>query len=160
MPASSKTSGASASASGRSHEALIRPFFAAYARRMNDALADPSRIDIKGTREAFARYFVGADPNGVAGGRNGLLFRLMIPRGIKCYRKIGTLAMDVADLRMTDLDDRHVMVHVDWVARYKGGKEIPFTNIYLLQIRDGVPRVFAWITGDEHQVLRDNGLID
>lgn len=160
MPASSKTSAASARAPKRSHEALIRPFFAAYARRMNEALADPSKIDVAGTREAFARYFVGADPNGVVGGRNGLLFRLMIPRGIRYYRKIGTLAMDVADLRVTDLDDHHAMAHVDWVARYEGGKEIPFTNIYLLQIREGVAKVFAWITGDEQQVLRDNGLID
>ena len=160
MPASSKTSAASASAPRRSHEALIRSFFAAYAQRMNDGLADPSKIDVKETREAFARYFVGADPNGVAGGRNGLLFRLMIPRGIKHYRKIGTLAMDVADVRVIDLDDHHAMTHVDWVARYKGGKDIPFTNIYLLQIRDGEPKVFAWITGDEQQVLRDNGLID
>jgi len=160
MPASSRTSTGSASVRSRSHDALIRAFFAAYAGRMNDALADPGKIDVAGTRAAFADYFVGADPHGVRGGKNGLLFRLMIPRGIKYYRKIGTQAMDVADVRTTSLDEFHAMAHVDWVARYAGGREIAFTNIYILQIRDGAAKVFAWITGDEQQALRDAGLID
>ena len=142
------------------HEPLIRPFFAAYARRLNDALAEPGKVDIEGTRASFADYFVGADPNGVRGGKNGLLFRLMIPRGIKYYRRIGTLAMDVSDVRTTSLDDVHAMAHVDWIARYKGGREIAFTNIYVLQIREGAARIFAWITGDEQQALRDAGIIE
>ena len=141
------------------HEPLIRPFFETYAKRMNEALADPGAIDVAGTQAAFADYFVGADPNGVRGGKNGLFFRLMIPRGIMHYRKIGTLAMDVVGLQVTDLDECHALAHVHWLARYEGGKEIAFTNIYLLQIRNGVPKIFAWITGDEQQALREHGII-
>jgi hypothetical protein len=142
------------------HEPLIRPFFEAYAKRLNDALADPKAIDVAGTRAAFADYFVGADPNGVRGGRNGFFFRLMIPRGIRYYRKIGTLAMDVAGMEVTDLDTFHALARVHWLARYEGGKEIPFTNIYILQIRDGTARIFVWITGDEQQALREHGIIE
>jgi hypothetical protein len=142
------------------HEKLIRPFFEAYAARTNAAIADPKRLDGKAMRAAFADYFVGASPKGVAGGKNGLLFRLMLPRGIKYYRKIGTLAMDLKDVRATDLDHHHAMAHVDWNARYKGGQEIAFTNIYLLQVRDGAAKIFAWITGDEQQALKDAGVID
>lgn len=139
---------------------LVRSFFEDYAARFNAALGDKPEVDMKGLRESFARYFVGADPNGVNGGKNGLLFRLMLPRGFRFYRRIGTRAMDLAEVRVTSLDDFHVMAHVDWIARYEGGKEISFTNIYLLQICDGALKIFAWITGDERQVLRDHGLID
>ncbi len=142
------------------HEALIQSFFDAYAARTNAAITDPKRIDVKAMRAAFADYFVGADPNGVAGGRNGFLFRLMIPRGIKYYRKIGTLAMDLSGVRVTDLDDHHAMAHVDWNARYKGGREIAFTNIYFLQVRGGAAKIFAWVTGDEQQALKKAGVID
>lgn len=142
------------------HEKLIRPFFEAYAARMNAALDDPKRMDSKAMRAAFADYFVGAGPKGVAGGKNGLIFRLMLPRGIRYYRKIGTLAMDLRDVRVTDLDDHHAMAHVDWTARYKGGQEIAFTNIYLLQVREDAAKIFAWITGDEQQALKDAGVID
>ena len=143
-----------------SHASLIQSFFAAYAARTNAAIADPKAMDVKAMRAAFADYFVGAAPNGVAGGKNGLLFRLMLPRGINYYRKIGTLAMDLKDVRVTDLDHHHAMAHVDWNARYRGGQEIAFTNIYLLQVREGVPKIFAWITGDEQQALKDSGVID
>jgi hypothetical protein len=140
------------------HEPLIRSFFAAYAKRMNDALADPKALDVAATRDAFADYFVGADPNGVRGGRNGLLFRLMIPRGIVRYRKLGTLAIDLAGVEITGLDDAHAMARVDWVARYRSGQTIAFTNIYLLQVRDGAAKIFAWITPDEEQAYRKAGL--
>ena len=142
------------------HEPLIRTFFAAYAKRMNDALTDPKALDVAAMRSAFADYFVGADPNGVRGGRNGLMFRLMIPRGVARYRKMGTLAIDIAGLEISRLDDFHAMARVDWVARYRTGQAIAFTNIYLLQVRDGEAKIFAWITPDEEKALREAGLTD
>lgn len=53
------------------HEAIVGPFFEAYAARMNAALADPDETDMAGLRDAFADYMVGANPNGVFGGRRG-----------------------------------------------------------------------------------------
>ena len=45
------------------------------------------------------------------------------------------------------------------VARYRTGQQIPFTNIYFLQIRDGTPKIFAWITPDEEKALKEAGLL-
>ena len=148
----------------RDHDAAVRAFFEDYAARMNDALADPPRVDVAAARRAFADHFVGTDPKSVRGGRNGLLLRLMIPRGYAHYRKIGAKRMEVRGLEITPLDDFHVMAKAHWWSVYerrRGGEriEIEFDNIYLLHIpEDGSPRIFAWITGDEQQVLKEHGL--
>jgi hypothetical protein len=139
-------------------EPIVNDFFAAYAKRMNDALADPTALDVAAMRAAFADYFVGADPNGVRGARNGLLFRLMLPRGIARYRKMGTIAMEIEALTVTTLDDVHAMARVGWRAFYRTGQQIDFTNIYLLQIRAQTAKIFAWITPDEEKALREAGL--
>jgi len=139
-------------------EPIVNDFFAAYAKRMNDALADPKALDVAAMRAAFADYFVGADPNGVRGAKNGLLFRLMLPRGVARYRKMGTTAMDIEALTVTALDDFHIMARVGWRASYRTGQRIDFTNIYLLQIRDSVAKIFAWITPDEEKALKEAGL--
>lgn len=146
----------------KDHTAAIVRFFTAYADRFNASLADPAVIDTDGMVNSFADYFVEASAKGVKGGKNGLMFRVMIPRGFRYYRKIGTTAMNVASVRVTPIDDMHVMAHVDWDSRYrKDGRDIriPFTNIYMLQIAADGPKVFAYVTGDEEQVLRDHGLI-
>lgn len=141
------------------HEPLIRAFFATYAKRMNDALVDPKALDVAAMRADFADYFVGANPNGVRGGKNGLLFRLMLPRGVARYRKMGTAAMDIEGLEVTGIDDLHALARVEWVARYRTGQSIAFTNFYLLQVRNGVAKIFAWITPDEEKALREAGLV-
>jgi hypothetical protein len=144
-------------------EPSVRSFFEAYARRMNDALDDPPKVNVGKAREAFADYFVGTDPRSVRGARNGLLFRLMLPRGYRRYRKIGTKRMELRRVEVTQLDDYHAMAQTRWRSLYvkKDGErvEIEFDNIYLLHIPDGGrPKIFAWITGDEEQVLKDHGV--
>ena len=42
---------------------ILNDFFSAYAKRVNDALADPRALDVTAMRAAFADYFVRADPN-------------------------------------------------------------------------------------------------
>ena len=148
----------------RDHEPAIQSFFEAYQARMNDALKAPPQVDIKKALSAFARYFVGSSPRGVSGGRNGWLLRFMIPRGYAFYRKIGTERMEVRALKVTPLDDFHAMAKTSWWSSYrkKSGErvEIEFDNIYLLRIPDGgAPEIFAYITGDEQQVLKDHGLV-
>ncbi len=148
----------------RDHEPAIRRFFEAYQARMNDALKAPPRVDIPGALAAFAKYFVGSDPRRVSDGRNGWLLRFMIPRGYAFYRKIGTERMEVRALKVTPLDDFHAMAKTSWWSSYrkKSGErvEIEFDNIYLLRIPDGhAPEIFAYVTGDEQQVLKDHGLV-
>jgi hypothetical protein len=143
--------------------ATVRRFFTRYARRMNAALKPGGTVDINGFVASFAPYFVEASPAGVVGGKNGLRFRLMLPRGVAFYRRIGTTSMTITSMRVTPLDERHAMARVRWVAHYlKDGRRlrIPFTNIYLLHFERGRPRIFAYVTGDERKVLADHGLIE
>ena len=148
----------------KDHEPAIRRFFEAYQTRMNDALTDPPVIDVSGLVAAFAKYFVGTDPRTVSGGKNGWLFRRMVPRGYAFYRKIGTQRMEIRALEVTPLDDYHAMARTHWWSVYlaKSGQtvEIEFDNIYLLHIANGAtPKIFAYITGDEKRVLKEHGLI-
>ena len=149
--------------SGRSkHDTIVRAFFRDYARLFAQGLK--GRTDAAALRACFADYFVGADPNGVRGARNGLLFRLMIPRGYKAYRAMGTRSMTITKLAVTTLDDVHAMAKVDWLATYDGrkgdGEDIAFANIYFLQVRDGTAKIFAYVTPDEQAALKAHGLVD
>ena len=145
------------------HERIVRAFFDAYASRTNAAIGRPPRVDSAGVRDSFADYFVGASPTGVRGGRNGLVFRMMIRLGFRAYRRMGTRSIDLAGLTVTSLDDFHALAKTDWVSRFDGskgdGQDIAFTNHYLLQVRDGQAKVFAFVTPDESAALRKHGLI-
>ena len=146
------------------HEPAIRRFFEAYQGRMNAALQQPPVVDVPGVAAAFARYFVGSNPTQVFGGRNGWLFRLMMRRGYAHYRRIGTQRMEIRELSITPLDDFHVLARTHWWSSYRrksgAGVEIEFDNIYLLHVAAGKePKIFAYVTGDEQQVLRDHGLL-
>lgn len=143
--------------------ASIQSFFEAYARRFNNALADPPVEDIEGTANAFAKYFVEASPEGVNGGPNDHRFKAMLPQGNAFYRSIGTKSMAIESLDIQPIDAMHAMVRVHWDSRYQkpSGEDvrIPFEVVYLVQVRDETPRIFAYITGDEQGVLRQHGLL-
>jgi hypothetical protein len=147
----------------RDLEPAVRAFFDAYARRMNDALADPPRVDVRQARAAFASYFVGTDPKAVRGARNGLLLRLMIPLGYRRYRKLGCKRMELKRVDVTGLDDFHALARTHWSSQFRRKDktivEIEFDNIYLLHIPEGgEPKIFAYITPDEQQALKDHGI--
>jgi hypothetical protein len=147
----------------RDLEPAVRAFFDAYARRMNDALADPPRVDVRQARAAFASYFVGTDPKAVRGARNGLLLRLMIPLGYRRYRKLGCKRMELQRVDVTGLDDFHALARTHWSSQFRRKDktivEIEFDNIYLLHTPEGgEPTIFAYITPDEQQALKDHGI--
>jgi predicted ester cyclase len=139
----------------------VKAFFARYAERFNRSLAG-EKIDAKDVAGSFASHFVEASPVGVNGGKNGLLFRFMIPRGFAHYRKIGTTKMKIADLSVEPLDACHALAKVHWDSRYEKkdgtGDRIEFEVTYFLHFQDGDPKIFAYITGDEERVLREHGL--
>lgn len=146
------------------YDQTIREYFDAYAKRFNEALADAPKVDPKELRDAYAAYFVGTDPKAVRGGKNGLLFRLMIPWGYRRYRKLGCKRMELLGVDITELDDFHALARTQWrsLFRKKDGAivEIEFENIYLLHIpAGGAPKVFGWITPDEQQALKDHGIV-
>ena len=71
--------------------------------------------------------------------------------------------MDIVSLETTILNDFHEMTKIRWKCSYtkkdssKGG--IDFENIYFTQTKQNEHEIFAYITGDEHAVLKENGLI-
>ena len=86
----------------------------------------------------------------------------MVPRGFGYYRRLGTQRMEVRGLSVTPLDDFHVLARTHWWSSYRRQSgdvlEIEFDNIYLLHVAAGKePKIFAYVAGDEHQVLKDHG---
>ena len=141
---------------------LLNDFFAGYEQRFNIFLKGES-LEVENTARSFSACFIEASPIGVNCGQNDRQFRSMIPKGYEFYRSIGITAMDILSKNITMLDDFHAMVKVHWNCRFtrkddvKG--KIEFDVIYLLQTTVDSPRIFAYITGDEHAALKENGLI-
>jgi hypothetical protein len=140
---------------------MIDDFFGRYSSAMNNALFGdvyaPALII-----GAFSEYVVGANPLGIAGGKNDEHFRESIQRGIDFYKQIGITSMNIISRDVTMLDECHAMIRVSWTTFYSNNTtsgEIPFEVVYLIQSREGVIRIFAYITGDEQQALREHKLI-
>lgn len=143
-------------------EQKLKEFFSQYAARFNEALA--GRIDVEATVAAFADCFVEANPTGINCGQNNKEFREVIPKGYQFYKSIGLASMTILSDTVTLLDDLHAMVKIHWQARYtrkdnKPDELIAFEVTYFLQLRNGTPKIFAYITGDEQKVLREHGLV-
>jgi hypothetical protein len=143
-------------------EKNIHQFFAAYEKRFNDAIR--GELDVEGTANAFAQFFVEASPVGIQGGYNDMEFKKKIPQGMEFYKSIGTRNMEITSEAITPLDDYHYMAKIHWVATYKNKDNtdlsIEFDVIYFLQCRDSELKIFAYITGDEQKVLKEHGLIN
>ena len=144
-------------------ETRIRALFDAYAKRSDDALQDPSSEDVDGIVAAFAPYFVGSSPKGVMGGANDDAFRSMIPTGFERYRAVGGKHMTIKGLKVTELDHCHAVADVDWDFAYtnKAGESghVTFTNFYFVTVADGAPKIFAYVTPDEEQAMKEHGLV-
>lgn len=142
----------------------VKRFFEAYAKRSNDALQNPPIEDVDGTVASFAPYLVESSPQGVMGGANDAEFRKLIGQGFAKYREVGGTAMRVAGVKVTELDAANVMATVDWEFDYNrrsDGKSgtVGFTNRYFLNLAGDAPKIFAFITPDEQQAMKDHGLI-
>jgi len=159
--ASSEDAAADDGAPAKAQEQSLRTFFDQYAARFNRSLSG-EEVDPKEVADSFAPHFVEASPLGVSGGKNGLIFRWMIPRGFAHYKKIGATSMRIADLAIEAIDPLHSLVRVHWDSHYtkkSGGDErIEFDVTYLMHFQRGAPKIFAYITGDEEALLREHGV--
>jgi len=140
----------------------IENFFNGYEARFNDALAG-GEPDIDETINSFAPYFIEANPAGVIAGKNDKKFKKSISEGWMFYKKIGIRSMDILSNQITILDDFHAIVKIHWnssfVRKDKSKGDIAFDVYYLVQKNKDDIRIFAYITGDEQQALKDEGLI-
>jgi len=140
----------------------IDEFFKQYVDRFNQALAGEIP-DVEGTAASFAGCFIEASPLGVSCGKNDEQFRGVIPQGYAFYRSIGVTAMEIIYKEITHLDEFHIMVKVRWKSKFTKKDHlkdtIEFEVIYLLQGIKNMLKIFAYITGDEQQALKEKGLI-
>ena len=137
-------------------------FFNHYESRFNDVLSG-NEPDVDETVNSFAEHFIEASPLGINAGENDEKFREMITQGWTFYKNVGILSMDILSKQITILDDFHALVKIHWnssfVRKDKTNGDISFDVFYLLQKRDEAIKIFAYITGDEQQALKDEGLI-
>jgi hypothetical protein len=140
----------------------VEKFFNRYETRFNEALRG-GEPDIDGTVDSFSSHFIEASPLGVMAGKNDEQFRDAIRQGWASYRQMGILSMEILSKQITILDDYHAMVKIHWnsnfVRKNNTPGEIDFDVFYLVQKKDDRVQIFAYITGDEQQALKDQGLI-
>lgn len=145
-------------------EAKARALFQDYSRRSNAALHDPERADIDALVDAFAGHFVGAGPAGVMGGAKDETFAAIMRKGFETYRAVGGTRFEIVNLEVEALDDFNALVRADWEFDYVRPRDgakgtIAFRNIYFVNFAGDRPEIFAWITPDEAQAMRDHGLV-
>jgi hypothetical protein len=145
-------------------EARARMLFEDYSRRSNAALHDPPGADIDALADVFAGHFVGSSPSGVMGGVKYDAFVAILRQGFEAYRALGGRRFEIVGIEVEALDGFHAMVRADWEFDYVRPADgrpgtIAFRNLYLVSFAGGSPRIFAWITPDEAQAMKDHGLV-
>ncbi|UFS65624.1 nuclear transport factor 2 family protein [Paracoccus denitrificans] len=142
-------------------EDIIRTFFARYERLFAQALA--GEAEMEKVAALYAPEFIAASPAGVKAGRNDDQLRQAMAQGYAHYRAIGTKKMTIREIRLSPMDALHCVAHVGWTALYDRSDApeiaIEFEVHYLVQILDGTPRVFGWVTGDEEALLKQHGIV-
>ena len=140
----------------------IEDFFDRYGEIFNRSLAGGDE-EMEQTAQLFADSFIGANPLGVNCGKNDKAFLDVMKQGYAFYKNIGITSMEIISKEITLLDDFHAMAKIRWRAHYirkdHSAGSIDFNNIYFTQTREGRPRVFAYITGDERAALEEIGLV-
>lgn len=144
-------------------EKEAQALFRDYSRLSNEALHDPVRANVDELAKAFAGYFVGASPTGVMGGAKDETFPAALRQGFEAYRAMGGTRFEIVRLTVEALDDVNAMVRADWEFDYVRPSDsvkgtIAFQNIYFVNFAGGRPAIFAWVTRDEAQAMRDHGL--
>ncbi|BAK94690.1 nuclear transport factor 2 family protein [Tetragenococcus halophilus] len=127
---------------------------------MNSSLA--KEADLETIANFYTEEFIAANPTGVKTGENNDQLKEAMDKGYEYYRLIGTKEMKCQSIDTIPLDEQHAVATTHWKAVYlKEEKEIviPFTSNYLIQFREGQPKIFGWVTGDETQVLKEHGII-
>jgi hypothetical protein len=140
----------------------VENFFSQYESRFNEALAG-GEPDIDSVVNSFAEHFIEASPVGIVAGENNKKFRKMIAQGWEFYQKIGIRAMNILSKDVTILDPLHAIAKIHWNSSFvradRSKGEVDFNVFYLVQKREDDLKIFAYITGNEQQVLKDQGLI-
>lgn len=141
-------------------EAAVRKLFERYESLFNQSLGgDP---DMDAIASLYASDFIAASPAGVMTGKNDDQLKRVMAQGYARYRAIGTKGMQIRDVRISPIDERHCLAHVAWTATYaredRPDTAIDFEVHYLVQKLDGEAKVFGWVSGDEDALLKKHGI--
>lgn len=143
-------------------EPSIRTLFERYERIFNQSLSGD--IDLDEIALPYTSDFIAASPAGVMTGKNDDRLKHAMAEGYARYRAMGTKAMHIRSMRLSEIDELHCVAHVAWTATYarkdKPDVAIDFDVHYLVQTLDREPKVFGWVSGDEQALLRKHGIID
>jgi len=142
-------------------ESSVRAFFERYERLFNQSLGGPADMDA--IAALYATAFIAASPAGVTTGKNDQHLGQVMAEGYERYRAIGTKEMRIRHIRLSPIDGHHCMAHVAWTAIYarkdRPDISIDFDVHYFVQMLDGEPKVFGWVSGDEQALLKQHGII-
>lgn len=144
-------------------EQQVRAFFADYEALVNRALQPQPDIDLDAAVAVYADWLLEANPSGVICFHNDEAFRSAVPQLFESQRALGAQSMKIGTLKLTRLDDYHTMAKIHWDTVYRAadGREvhIDFSETYFVQTREGTTKIFAYIAGDQDQLLKDSGLV-
>ena len=120
-------------------------------------------MDMDEVAALYASEFIAASPAGVMAGKNDDQLKQFMAQGYARYRAMGTKEMRIRDIRVSSMDAYHCVAHIAWTATYsrkdRADVAIDFDVHYFVQILEGKPKVFGWVSGDESAVLRKHGII-
>lgn len=138
-------------------------FFRRYAETYQQSLG--AHVETAALRAFFAEEFLALSLDGrVKAGKNDESFVAALEQGFRFIKALGTMRMDVDRVESVPIHEGHDRVRVFYVAQYRRRDAtdvtIPFDVTYLLQRREGGPKIFAFIAGDEMAVYRRHGLVD
>lgn len=142
-------------------ETSVRRLFERYESFFNRSLA--GKVDMNELASLYASEFIGAAPAGVKAGKNDDQFKQLMAQGYEHYRAIGTKERRIRNVRLSPIDELHCVAHVAWIATYARKDQpdvtIDFDVHYLVQMLNGEPKVFGWVSGDEQALLKKHGII-
>ncbi len=141
------------------YEAFFRNYVAVFNRSLRHD------IDADAIRASYAEYFVSAGVGGaVRGAANDEKYAEVLRQGAGFYEAIDLQGMTLLKVEATPIDAGHDMVRPYFRADYrrKDGEtlSIEFDVVYMLQQREGGPKIFAFVSGDEMGLYRRHGLVD
>lgn len=138
-------------------------FFDNYVDVFNRSLGKSPDVDA--IRADYAEYFVSAGAGGVVtGGGNDEKYAEVLRKGADFYRGLGLQGMTLIKVEVTPLDPEHDMARPFFRSDYRRKDGTPvsieFDVFYMLQRREGGPKIFCCVAGDEKALYRQHGLVD
>jgi len=119
--------------------------------------------DAAGVAGFYAEGFLVAGPTGARAFENDDTFREWLGQLFEFNEQVGLERLDVAGVRASAIDERHVLVAVDWVMRFSkiDAGPVPFRICYIVSLVDrGSPKLIGYISQEDQQdLMKRRGLI-